>query len=403
MDVIPYGRHQLDERDIAAVVDVLRGGMLTCGPVVAQFEAALALRCGTRHAVACSSATAALHLALLAARVGPGDVVVAPANTFLATANCAVYVGAEPRFCDVDYTSGLATAETIAPLLDDRVRAVLPVHFAGLPCDMPAINALVRQRCPQAVIVEDACHALGGQHADGAPVGACRWADMAVFSFHPVKHIAAGEGGMVLTDSDSLAERLRLLRAHGMTKVPGRLESPKEGPWYYEMHEVGCNYRIADINCALALSQLQRLDANVARRRSIAARYCEAFASCPNVALPVRNTPDNSAWHLFCLHVDFAALRMPRRQVVAELAERGVGTQVHYFPVPMQPYYRRRLGCGVGDFPAAERHYADALTIPLFAAMTDAEVEQVVSAVRDVLRLRSGIRETSAAPASRAA
>jgi UDP-4-amino-4,6-dideoxy-N-acetyl-beta-L-altrosamine transaminase len=387
MDLIPYGRQQIDEHDVAAVAAVLRGDLLTGGPTVARFEQALAERCGARHAVACSSATAALHLALLAARVGPGDAVVVPALTFLATANCAVHVGADVRFCDVDYASGLATADAFAPLLDERVRAVIPVHFAGRACDMEAIAARVRSRCPKAVIVEDACHALGGEHADGTPVGAAKWADMAVFSFHPVKHIAAGEGGMVLTDSDQLAARLRLLRNHGMTKDAARLDRPEEGTWYYEMHEVGHNYRISDINCALALSQLGRLDAFVARRRSVAARYCESLVDCPHVTLPVRTTPDRSAWHLFCLHVDFNALGKSRRQVMAELGERGVGTQVHYYPVPLQPYYRRTLGHRPGEFPQAERHYAEALTIPLYAGMSDQQVEQVTTAVRAVLQM----------------
>jgi UDP-4-amino-4,6-dideoxy-N-acetyl-beta-L-altrosamine transaminase len=386
MDWIPYGRQQVDERDIAAVVDVLRGDWLTCGPMVARFESALADRCGARHAVACSSATAALHLALLAARVGVGDVVVVPALTFLATANCAVYVGADVRFCDVDFRTGLTTVEHLAPRLDEQVRAVIPVHFAGAACDMPAIAAAVRKRSPRAVLIEDACHALGGEHADGTPVGAAKWADMTVFSFHPVKHIAAGEGGMVLTDSDELAHRLRLLRSHGVTKERDRLESPNEGPWYYEMHEVGFNYRISDINCALALSQLERLDDFVARRRAIAAYYADALSDCPHVKLPPRHEPDRSAWHLYCLHIDFAARRKWRRQIVGELAERGVATQVHYFPVPLQPYYRRRLGCGPGDFPQAERHYDEALTIPLFPAMTDGQVERVARAVQQVMR-----------------
>jgi UDP-4-amino-4,6-dideoxy-N-acetyl-beta-L-altrosamine transaminase len=383
--VIPYGQHQIDESDIAAVNEVLRSGFLTGGPMVAKFEQLMAQRCGVRHAVACSSATAALHLAVKAAEIAPGDRVIAPALTFLATANCAVYAQAQPVFSDVDDATGLMTVEHLAPLLDEQTRAVIPVHFAGLPCDMASLAAMVRARCPKAVLIEDACHALGGQHADGTPVGCCKWSDMTVFSFHPVKHVAAGEGGMVLTDSDHLAARLRLLRNHGMTKDPALLARPQEGPWYYEMHEVGFNYRISDINCALAVSQLKRLDAFVARRREIAARYEVAFADLPDASLPVRRRPDHSAWHIYCLRVDFAALGKTRERVVGELLREGVGTQVHYYPVPLQPYYRERLGHKPGDFPGAERHYEAVLTIPLFAAMTDAQVVQVVNAVRHVV------------------
>ncbi len=386
MDTIPYGRHQIDDDDVAAVAATLRGSWLTCGPVVAEFESALAKRCAARHAVACNSGTAALHLAMLAGRVQAGDEAIVPALTFLATANAAVYCGATPKFVDVDYATGLVAPEQIAPLLNAKTKAVLPVHFAGAACDMPGISRLVRRTCPQAMIIEDACHALGGAHADGSPIGNLAWADMSILSFHPVKHIAAGEGGAILTNNDALAERLRLLRSHGMTKQPAQLTRPDEGPWYYEMHEVGWNYRIPDLNCALALSQLRKLDRFVARRRAIADRYRAAFQDLRMVELPGEAGGGRSAWHIYVLHVDFFALGKPRTRVVAELAELGIGTQVHYFPVPLQPYYRRLLGHRSGDFPNAERHYDRALTIPLFPGMTDQQVQQVIDAVKSVLR-----------------
>lgn len=386
MDILPYGRHLIEDDDIAAVVEVLRGGWLTQGPKVAEFERAVADRCGAKHAVACNSGTSALHLAMLAGRVGAGDEIVVPAITFLATANCGVYVGATPRFTDVAFPSALMTAELLEPLLNDRVRAVLPVHFGGLPCDMPAIAARVRGRCPGAVIIEDACHALGAQHADGTPVGALKWSDMAMFSFHPVKHVAAGEGGMILTDRDDLADRLRLFRNHGTTKDAGQLTRPEEGPWYYEMHEPGFNYRLPDMNCVLGLSQLRKLDRFVARRREIALRYHEELADLRHTMLPPPQHVDASSWHIYCLHIDFAALGQSRTAVMEALRERGVGTQVHYIPVPMQPYYRERCGSREGQFPGAERHYAQALTIPLFPAMSDADVVRVVSALRAVIR-----------------
>ncbi len=385
MEILPYGRHLIEQDDIAAVTEVLRGGWLTQGPRVAQLEERVAARCGARFGVACNSGTAALHLALLAAGVGPVDEIVGPALSFLATSNCGVYVGATPRFCDVDFSSVRMTAELLAPVLSARTRAVLPVHFAGMACDMASISARVRSRCPDAVIIEDACHALGGIHDDGTPVGSLRWADMVMFSFHPVKHVAAGEGGIILTDREDLAERLARLRNHGITKDPGQLTRPDEGPWYYEMHEVGFNFRIPDLNCALALSQLGKLDRFLDRRREIAARYHRAFAELSHVVSPSPPDAADSAWHIYALHIDFEALGRSRQEVVAELRARGVGTQIHYYPVPLQPYYQRRWGYEEGDFPGAERHYAQTLTIPLFPAMSDDDVERVIAALRAVL------------------
>jgi UDP-4-amino-4,6-dideoxy-N-acetyl-beta-L-altrosamine transaminase len=391
---LPYGRHWIDEDDVAAVVEVLRGERLTQGPKIEEFEETVARRVGARHAVACSSGTAALHLAMLAAGAAPGDEVVCPATTFVATANCALYVGAEPRFCDVDYATVCATPQTLEPALTARTRVVLPVHFAGLPCDVPAITQTVRARCPRALIVEDACHALGARHADGTPVGNLRWSDMAVFSFHPVKHAAAGEGGMVVTDRDDLARRLRLFRNHGIARDPESLAKPGEGPWYYEMRALGYNYRLPDLNCALGISQMKKLDAFLERRREIAARYNAAFADLDGVDLPLAgavagNEPGpgarQNAWHIYVLRIDFQRIGKSRKQAVAELAARGIGTQVHYYPVPLQPYYRERFGFCDGQFPAAEKHAARALTIPLFPALADSDVERVVREMRHVL------------------
>lgn len=383
---IPYGRHTVEEADVARVVQVLRGGLLTQGPVVEEFEQAVAQRCGARFAVAVSSGTAALHVAMLAAGVGPGDEIVGPAITFLATTNAGLYVGATPRFTDVDFDTVCMTPAHLEPALSERTRAVLPVHFAGRACDMAGISALVRRRCPGAVIVEDACHALGGGHGDGTPVGALRWADMAILSFHPVKHVTTGEGGMVLTDRADLAERLRLFRSHGMTKDPARLTAPDEGPWYYEMCELGLNYRIPDLNCALGLSQLARLGDFIGRRREIAALYDRELRALPHTRLPAREAPDRCAWHLYCPHVDFGALGKSRKQVVDGLRAAGIGSQVHYYPVPLQPYYRERWGHRPGDFPNAERHYAQALSIPIYPAMRDADAGRVIEAMGEVLR-----------------
>ena len=386
--MIPYGKHMLEEDDVEAVVSVLRGGMLTQGPLVEAFEAAAAARCGAKHAVAVNSGTAALHLALLAAEVSTGDEIAVPAITFLATANCGVHVGADVRFADTDPVSALVTPDLLAPALTKKTRAVLPVHFAGLACDMREIRRLVDERCPRAVVIEDACHALGGAHPDGAPIGSLGYADMAMFSFHPVKHVAAGEGGMILTDRDDLAERLRRFRNHGLTKDPTLLRSESPGPWYYEMPEVGFNFRIPDLNCALGLSQWAKLDRFVARRREIAARYHAELDGLRGATLPPPSAPADSAWHIYWLHLDFGALGTTRREVVTELATRGVGTQVHYFPVPLQPYYRERYGLAEGDFPGAERHYERTLTIPLFPALTDDEQTTVIRALFEVIGRR---------------
>lgn len=384
-EALPYGRHLIDDDDVAAVVAVLRNGWLTQGPEVAELEERLAGRCNARYGVAVNSGTAALHVALLAAGVGPGDEIVVPAITFLGTANAGVHCGAKPLFTDVDFDTTNMTAELLEPLLSKKTKAVLPVHFAGLPCDMVAIAALVRDRAPNAVILEDACHALGGRHAEGHPVGQPANSEMVMFSFHPVKHVAGGEGGMILTDDEHLAERMRLLRNHGATKDPAMLEHPGEGPWYYEMHEPGYNFRMPDISCALVSSQLSKLEAFTNRRQAIAAFYHEMLSDLPHVQLPEPDATTDSAWHIYVLRIDFEALGRSRTQVMAELRDRGVGTQVHYYPVPLQPYYSKKYGHTRGDFPQAERHYAQALTIPLFPGMTDAQVTHVSEVVTEVL------------------
>lgn len=378
VDIIPYGRHQLDEDDIDAVVDVLRNGWLTQGVGVTEFENSIAKYCDAKYAVVCNSGTAALHLAMLAAGIRKGHEIVAPAITFLATSNCGAYVGATPRFTDVDVATVQMTAELLEPVLSENTKAVLPVHFAGYPCDMSQIAPLVRAKCPNAVIIEDACHALGAKHSDGTTVGSLKWADMTMFSFHPVKHIATGEGGAILTDRKDLADRLRLFRNHGMTKDTSLLTKPEEGPWYYEMIELGYNYRIPDINCALGMSQLKKIDRFVARRQAIAARYHKELANLPHTMLANPKNELDSSWHIYCLQIDFESLGKSRKQVMKELMSSGIGTQVHYYPVPLQPWYRENYGYKEGDFAAAEKYYSRTLTIPLFPAMTDGEVDSVI-------------------------
>jgi len=385
MSLLPYGRQTIEDDDIAAVVAALKADFLTTGPTVDAFETAFAEKVGARHAVACANGTAALHLAMLALEVQPGEAVIAPTITFLATANCARYVGAEVVFADVDADSGLMTPETLAEALtrlDGRkLRAVLPVHLRGDAADLPGLAALANEA--GAVLVEDAPHALGTTMTFGnvaERVGDVRHSAMATFSFHPVKTIATGEGGMVTTNDARLAERLRTLRSHGMTRPAGA------DPWWYEMAQPGFNYRLPDILCALGLSQLAKLDRFAARRRELARAYGAALAPlAPVVRIAARPAWSDPVLHLMCVLIDFEAAGRTRREVVEALKARGVGSQVHYIPVHRQPYYRDRYG----DFalPGAEAWYARCLSLPLYPGMADSDVEKVVRALREVLGL----------------
>jgi len=387
---LPYGRQSIDAADIAAVERVLRSDYLTTGPVIEEFEAAFAARVGARHAVSCANGTAGLHLAALALgqRLAKNAWAVEPAITFLATANAARYVGAEVQFADVDAGSGLMGADHLTAALDaaaaagHRPTAVFPVHLNGQCCDMEAIAAVARRH--GLAVVEDACHAIGG---DG--VGACAHAEMAVFSLHPVKTITSAEGGVVTCNDDALAERLRRLRNHGITREPADFverdqafdESGEAYPWYYEMIEIGYNYRLSAVHAALGLSQLRRLDDFVAHRRLLARRYDEQLAPLAPLVRPVTRIEhgDEPAWHLYVALIDFAELGIDRAGFMAALRQAGVGAQVHYPPVSRQPYYRRRYGAI--ELPGADTYYAHALSLPLFAGMTNDDVDRVVAAL----------------------
>jgi UDP-4-amino-4,6-dideoxy-N-acetyl-beta-L-altrosamine transaminase len=392
---LPYARQQIDAHDIEAVTAVLRSDWLTTGPAVERFEAALALRCNARHAVSCSSGTAALHLACLALELGPEDAAIVPSVTFLATANAVRMTGAEVVFADVDPENGLLTPAALdaafARAARDglKVKAVLPVHLAGQCPDMPEIAKIAEAQ--GAVLVEDACHAIGTYHAcpDGSavPVGSCRLSVMAVFSFHPVKTVAAGEGGAVTTNDEGLARRLKLLRSHGMTRDPAEFSDHGQAfglgganPWYYEMPEIGWNYRLSDLHAALAWSQLGRLDQFVEQRRARAQRYDDFLTATGGLAVPIRHARGClPAWHLYCVLIDFHALDIDRGQLMTELHEAGIGTQVHYIPVHRQPYYRRRYG--ETALPGADDYYRRTLSLPLFAGMATADVKRVADAL----------------------
>lgn len=381
--MIPYGRQHILQDDIDAVVSVLQSDFLTQGPCVPEFERHVADYCGVAHAVAVNSATSALHIACLAIDLGPGDWLWTSPITFVASANCARYCGASVDFVDIDP----ATLNMSVTALEEKLRqaaiagklpkAVVPVHFGGQSCDMAAIGALARTYGFR--IIEDASHAIGGQYR-GTPVGDCRFSDMTVFSFHPVKIVTTAEGGMVTTNDAMLAQRLGELRSHGVTRDPARMKSAPEGPWYYEQIDLGYNYRMTELQAALGVSQLTRLDTYVARRNELAARYDAALAAFPLTA-QARHADSLSAFHLYVVRLDEG---ISRRAVFEALRAAGIGVNVHYIPVHTQPYYKA-LGFSVGDFPEAEGYYSQALTLPLFPLMTDAQQDEVISALEEAL------------------
>jgi UDP-4-amino-4,6-dideoxy-N-acetyl-beta-L-altrosamine transaminase len=394
-EVIAYGRQWIDADDIQAVTAVLRSDFLTCGPKVEEFEGRFAAMVGARHAIAMNSATSALHVAMLLAGVGPGDRVITTPNTFLASANCAALVGATPDFADIDPISYNIDPAAVERAWQHDTKALVAVDYAGQPCDMPALARVARAR--EGIVIEDACHGVGGGFQyDGRvwKLGGHPWADMTVFSFHPVKTMTTGEGGMLVTDNDAWATRARSLRSHGMERQTftglGAAEDPalaERGPWYYEMQELGYNYRITDIQCALGLSQMARLDSFIARCREIVARYNSAFGDLPWLTTPALHEPANLdciSWHLYTVQMDFESLGKTRTKVMDDLRQKGIGTQVLYIPVYLQPWYRSRYGYGRGKCPVAENYYKHALSLPLYPAMTDANVDRVIGAVRDL-------------------
>lgn len=384
--MIPYGRQEVTQADIDAVEAVLRSDFLTQGPAVVRFEQALAAYCGAAHVVAVANATAALHLACLALDLGPGDWLWTSPNTFLASANCALYCGARVDFVDIDpHTYDMDPVALAAKLERARregrlPKIVVPVHFAGQSCDMAAIGALAKRYGFR--VIEDASHAIGGHYRD-VPVGSCAFSDITVFSFHPVKIVTTGEGGAALTNDTALARRLERLRSHGMTREAALMDAEPDGAWYYQQIELGYNYRITDIQAALGLSQLARLDDYVQRRQRLVARYDALLADLP-VIVPARAAGVRSAWHLYPIQVDARRCPRSRRQVFDALRAAGIGVNVHYIPVHTQPCYRR-LGFARGDFPRAEAYYAHAISLPMFATLTDAAQDEVVAALRGAL------------------
>jgi UDP-4-amino-4,6-dideoxy-N-acetyl-beta-L-altrosamine transaminase len=393
---IPYAHHRLDDDDVAAVVRVLRGDWLTQGPAVAEFEGALCATLGAPAAAAVSSGTAALHLGMLALGIGPGDVVLVPPITFAASANAARYCGAEVAFVDVEADTGVISVDVLEQWLarhtgPGRPRAVVAVHYAGLPCDLAQLVPLCERQGLE--LIEDACHAPGATWTDaGGAVHAAGAGDVgafAAFSFHPVKHVTTAEGGAVVSGRPGLVERVRRLRTHGITRDPGLLHTT-EGPWWYELQELGFNYRLPDVLAALGTSQLRKHETWLRRRREIAARYRQAFAAEPGVGLQALRPGRENAYHLFPILVE------GRDRVFAELVSSGIRPQVHYIPVHRQPYYRQRYGDQ--RLPAAEAWYEREISIPLFPSLTDAEIERVCGAVVQAVRRVAGTGERGRRP-----
>lgn len=396
--MIPYGRQDISQADIDAVVEVLRSDFLTQGPAIPRFEQAVAVHVGARHAVAVNSATSALHIACLALGVGPGDRLWTVPNTFVASANCGRYCGAEVDFVDIDpqtwniSITGLREKLVVAKERGQLPKVVVPVHFSGQPTDQQAIWALAQEFGFK--VLEDASHAIGASH-HGEPVGSCRWSDITVFSFHPVKIVTTGEGGLALTNDAMLAERMALFRSHGITRDVQRFRattavrnmSPSApvtpAAWYYEQHELGYNYRMTDIQAVLGISQLDRLQSYVERRNLLARRYDAALGNLP-LALPTILKSNISAFHLYVVRVQPARTAKTHRQIFDELRSKGIGVNLHYMPVHLQPYYRD-LGFVAGQFPEAEAYGDQAISLPLFPTLTFEQQDEVVRVMREVL------------------
>ena len=378
---IPYGRQSISEPDIDAVVEVLRSPLLTQGPVTPRFEGAIAESVGSAHAVAVNSATSALHIACLALGLGPGDWLWTTPNTFVASANAGRYCGADVDFVDIDPRTYLMDphqleAKLIAAEAKGRLpRIVIPVHFAGQSCDMARISALAQRFGFH--IIEDASHAIGAEY-QGRPIGDCRYSDIAVFSFHPVKIITSGEGGAAVTNSAELDGRMRLLRSHGITKEPDLLTGPLDGPWAYEQITLGYNYRMTELHAALGLSQLGRLTPFLERRRALATRYDALLADVPEVTRPFQSPDTLSSWHLYIVKL---SPQVDRAKVYAAMIAAEIGVQVLYIPVHTQPYYRN-LGFSQGDYPYAEDFYSGSFTLPIFPDLSDVDQDRIVAALK---------------------
>ncbi|MDH5368428.1 MAG: UDP-4-amino-4,6-dideoxy-N-acetyl-beta-L-altrosamine transaminase [Gammaproteobacteria bacterium] len=384
--MIPYGRQDINQTDIDAVVEVLRSDFLTQGPMVPAFEKSIATYCGAQHAIAVNSATSALHIACLALGVGNGDVVWTTPITFVASANCALYCGASIDFVDIDPRTYNMSVDRLKEKLvqaekkGNLPKVIIPVHFAGQSCDMASIHALSQQY--DFKILEDASHAIGGRYKD-EPIGSCRYSDITIFSFHPVKIITTGEGGMALTNNYSLAKKMRLLRSHGITRDLEEMKKQPDGPWYYEQVDLGFNYRMTDIQAALGVSQMLRLNDFISQRHAIAKRYNKLLADQP-VVTPSQHIDSYSGMHLYVIRLNLEKIQASHHQAFESLRKQGIGVNLHYIPVYNQPYYKS-MGFNIVDFPQAEKYYSEAISLPMYPTMNEEQQDKVIHALKKAI------------------
>jgi UDP-4-amino-4,6-dideoxy-N-acetyl-beta-L-altrosamine transaminase len=377
--MIPYGRQLIDDDDIAEVISTLKSDFLTQGPKVVEFEKVLCEYTGAKYCVAVANGTAALHIAVNALDLPVGSEGITSTNTFTASANSMAFCGIKPVFADIDPVSYNINPESFLKRITNNIRLVTPVHFAGQPAEIEKISEIAKKH--KLRIIEDAAHAIGSSYKNGNKVGSCQYSDMTIFSFHPVKTITTAEGGAVTTNDPVLYQKLQFFRSHGITKDPGILEQ-NPGPWYYEMHELGYNYRLTDIQAALGITQLRKLDQFCKRRREIFRIYNEELKGLGWLKTPEEADNVCSCFHLYVVQIDFPKIGKKRNEVMKELFENGVGSQVHYIPVHTQPWYRKKFGYKSGDCPIAESYYQKCLSLPLFPAMTDHDIQNVITAVR---------------------
>ena len=383
--MIFYGKQSIDQSDIDAVVEVLKADFLTQGPAIEKFEKCVAEYCGAKYAVAVTNATSVLHIACLAAGLGKGDVLWTSPITFTASANCGRYCGADVDFVDIDpstYNMSVDELEKKLQKIAVKPKVVIPVHLAGQSCDMDKIYKLSQEYGFK--VIEDASHAIGADYKS-TKIGCCKYSDLTVFSFHPVKIVTTGEGGMVLTNDKELHEKLLLYRSHGITRDTKLMTRPVDGPWYYQQIELGFNYRMTDMQAALGYSQMQKVDEFVSRRRYLAKRYDELLKNINNIQLPDQNEDTDSSWHLYVVRVDFSKISKTKQQIFAEMKDRGICLNLHYIPVHTQPYYKN-MRFEDGDFPNSEKYYEEAFTLPLYYSLTDEQQDYIVKNLVEVLQ-----------------
>ena len=378
--LLPYGHQWIDDEDIEAVSEILHSDWITQGPKVDEFENEFAKYVGVRYAVAVNSGTAALHDACFAAQIEKGDEAITSPITFVASVNCVLYLGGTPVFVDIDADTLNIDPVEIKKKITKKTKALIPVDFTGLPVDLEKILQIAKDN--NLIVIEDASHALGATYK-GCKIGSI--SDMTIFSFHPVKHITTGEGGMITTNNKEYYERLNLFRTHGITKDKDKLLN-YDGPWYYEMQELGYNYRLTDFQCVLGISQLKKIDRIIQRRREIVQQYNYEFKDMPEIKIPQINPADsNPAWHIYMIQLNLERVKVGRREIFEALRAENIGVNVHYIPVHLQPYYQKRFGYHKGDFPVAENYYSRAITLPIFPKMTEKDINDVVKAVKKII------------------